>query len=159
EVAGAQPAGVMHLGEEHLLGRPVQGTPLLEPPLQRTQLAVGETPRVAALQVAKQRLGLQAGVELEHRLQLGPDRGGRIRACAVVALHAFDLAGELAPTAVLAGRLGVHAGTQGGLLEGETIAVEAAELADLRIGDHEEPPVAGFPLVYACSPAGNPNYR
>jgi hypothetical protein len=30
EVGGAQPAGVMHLGEEHFLGRPRQGPPLFD---------------------------------------------------------------------------------------------------------------------------------
>ncbi len=34
EVGGAQAAGLMHLGEEHFLGRSVQGPPLLEAPLQ-----------------------------------------------------------------------------------------------------------------------------
>ena len=34
EVGGTQPAGLMHLGEEHFLGRSVQGPPLLEAPLQ-----------------------------------------------------------------------------------------------------------------------------
>jgi hypothetical protein len=34
EVGGTQPAGLMHLGEEHFLGRSVQGPPLFEAPLQ-----------------------------------------------------------------------------------------------------------------------------
>jgi hypothetical protein len=34
EVGGGQPPGVVDLGEEHLLGRPVLGPPLLEPSLQ-----------------------------------------------------------------------------------------------------------------------------
>jgi hypothetical protein len=34
EVRGTQPAGLMHLGEEHFLGRSVQSPPLFEAPLQ-----------------------------------------------------------------------------------------------------------------------------
>jgi hypothetical protein len=34
EVAGGQPTGMMHLGEEDLFGRPLLGTPGLAPPLQ-----------------------------------------------------------------------------------------------------------------------------
>jgi hypothetical protein len=50
EVAGGeQVRAVMHLIEEHLLRRSVQGTPLLDAPLQRPQLPVGELAREAAL--------------------------------------------------------------------------------------------------------------
>jgi hypothetical protein len=42
EVAGGQPTGIMHLGEEDLFGRATLRTPPLDPPLQRPQLAVGE---------------------------------------------------------------------------------------------------------------------
>jgi hypothetical protein len=34
EVRGTQPTGLMHLGEEHFLGRSVQSPPLFETPLQ-----------------------------------------------------------------------------------------------------------------------------
>jgi hypothetical protein len=44
EVGGGQPAGVVDLGEEDLLGRAVLGPPLPEPPLEGPHLAVGETP-------------------------------------------------------------------------------------------------------------------
>jgi len=145
EVTGAQPAGVMHLAEEHLPGLPVQRPPLLDPTLQGTQLAVGETARVATLQIREQGLGLQAGIELQLLLQFGPDRRERIGAGTVVALHAFDLAGQPVEPAVLAGRLGVHAGAPGGLLFGDLGDVETAELAGLRIANHEEPP-GGVPL-------------
>jgi hypothetical protein len=63
EVGGAQPAGFVDLAEEHLLGRPVQGTPLLDVPLQGAQLPVGKAARVLALQPLEHGLGLQAGVE------------------------------------------------------------------------------------------------
>jgi hypothetical protein len=62
EVGGAEPAGLMHLREEHFLGRSVQGPPLFEAPLQGPQLAVGETAGQAPLQVGEDGLGLQSGV-------------------------------------------------------------------------------------------------
>jgi hypothetical protein len=75
EIAGRQPAGMMHLGKEDLLGRPVLGPPPLEPPLQGPQLTIGEAAGEATPQVGKKGLGLQSGVDLEQRLQLGPDVG------------------------------------------------------------------------------------
>jgi hypothetical protein len=49
EIAGAQASGVMDLGEEDLLGRSLESTPLLEAALQGPQLAVGEASGKAAL--------------------------------------------------------------------------------------------------------------
>jgi hypothetical protein len=69
EVRGGQPAGVVNLAEEDLLGRPVQGPPLLEPPLQGSQLAIGEASRILPLQPAKQGLGFQARVERQVLLE------------------------------------------------------------------------------------------
>lgn len=110
EVAGTQPARVMHLGEEHFPGRPVQGPPLLDPPLERPHLPVGEATGVAALQVGEQGPGLQPRIELQQRLQFGPDLDEGIRAGTPVTLHALDLTGQLAEATVLARRLGGHAG-------------------------------------------------
>ncbi len=63
EVGGAQPARLVDLAEEHLLGRPVQGTPLLDVPLQGAQLPLGKATRVLTLQPLEHGLGLQARVE------------------------------------------------------------------------------------------------
>jgi hypothetical protein len=63
EVRGGQPAGPVGLGEEHLPGRPLGGTPVLDPALQGPQLAVGEAAGVLPLQGGEEGLGLQAGVE------------------------------------------------------------------------------------------------
>jgi hypothetical protein len=158
EVAGTQPSRLMHLGEEHFLGGPVQGPPLLDAPLQRPHLPVGKAAGIAALQLGEQRLGLQAGVQLQQRLQLGPDLGERIHAGTPVAVHAFDLTGQPAEAAVLAGGLGRHARPQGCLLLGDSLPIETEQPADLVILDHGEPPV-GFPLVYSCSPMGNSSCR
>jgi hypothetical protein len=63
EVGGAQLAGLVDLAEKHLLGRPVQGTPLLDVPLQGAQLPLGKATRVLTLEPLEHGLGLQAGVE------------------------------------------------------------------------------------------------
>jgi hypothetical protein len=63
EVGGAQPARLVDLAEEHLLGGAVQGAPLLDVPLQGAQLPLGKAPRVLALQPVEHSLGLQARVE------------------------------------------------------------------------------------------------
>ncbi len=49
EVGGAQLAGLVDLAEEHLLGRPVQGTPLLDVPLQGAQLPLGKATGILPL--------------------------------------------------------------------------------------------------------------
>jgi len=49
----------MDLGEEDLPGRPVLGPPLLDPSLQRPQLAVGEATGILPLQILEQGLGLE----------------------------------------------------------------------------------------------------
>jgi hypothetical protein len=50
EVRGAQPARQMLLREENLLVRPARGPPVFDPPLHRSQMLLGELPRIAALQ-------------------------------------------------------------------------------------------------------------
>jgi hypothetical protein len=159
KIAGRQPAGVMHLGEEHLLGRPLHGPPLLDVPLQGAQLSIGEAARETPLQVGEQRFGLQTGVEGQLVSELGPDVGERVGPGTPVAIHAFDLTGQLTQAAVLACRLGVDAGFGGRQLLGDAVTVEAEELAYLRIGDHRQPPVMGLPMVYSCWPTGNSSCR
>ena len=145
EVAGADPTGVMVLREEHLLGRPVQPTPLLDPSLQRPQLTVGEVARTTPLQVLEQRLRLQAGVEFEHPGQFRPDLGERIGFGTPVPVHDTHLAGQPAELPVLARGLGIEAGSDRCQLLADAIAIQTTQLAHLRIGDHREPPCSGVP--------------
>jgi hypothetical protein len=159
EVAGTQPAGVMHLGEEHLLGRTLQGAPPLDPSLQGAELTVGEAAGETPPQVGEQGLGLEPGVQAEQLLQLGPDVGEGVGPGQPIAFHALDLAGQSAKAAVLACGLGVHAGLGRGPLLGGTADVEAAEAAYLLVGDHQEPPCRGLRMVYACSRIGNSSCR
>jgi len=58
EVRRRQPTRLVHLREEHLLGRAMQRPPQVHLPLQGPQLPVGEAARVAALQFMQDRLGL-----------------------------------------------------------------------------------------------------
>jgi hypothetical protein len=159
EVAGTQPAGVMHLGEEHLLGRPGQGAPATDTPLQGAELPVGKAAGVASLQILEQGLGLQGGVEAKQLFQLWPDLGERVRPGAPVMGHAADLTRQPSQAAVLAGRLGIDADAKSGLLLGNALTLQTKERPDLPIGDHREPPVGRSPMVYSCSQTGNSNCR
>jgi hypothetical protein len=140
EVAGTKSSGVMNLGEEDLLGGALQGAPLPAAPLQGPQLAVSKATRETPLQVGKDGLGLQSGVELKQLLDLGPDLGEGISSSPPVPVHAFDLAGELAEPAILAGALGVHAGLEGSPFFGSPLLLQTTELPHLRIGEHRVPP-------------------
>jgi hypothetical protein len=139
EIGGAEPAGLVDLAEEHLLGRPVLGPPLLEPPLQRPQLAVREAPGVLPLQPAEQSLGFQARVEHQLFLQERPNVGEGVGPGSPGMVHAH-LAGQLAEPPILACRLVVHAGFGGRLAPRPALQVEAAQSPDLLIGDHPKPP-------------------
>src|SRR3954469_4218628 len=79
EVALGETSRLVDLGEEHLPGRPFEGSPLLDPPLQATELDIGEPPRIAALQVEKEGLGLEAWVEPELIDEFEPDVLERVR--------------------------------------------------------------------------------
>ena len=139
EVRGAEPAGGVDLGEEDLLGRPVQGTPRLDVPLQSTQLAVGEAAGVLALQPGEQGVGLEARVEGQLFLDALPDVGERVGARPPGMRHAY-LAGQLTEPAILACSLVVDAGLGGGLGLGQSLVVEAAQTANVQVGDHPKPP-------------------
>jgi hypothetical protein len=58
EVRRRQPTRLVHLSEEHLLGRPRKRPPAPHLPLQAPQLPVGEPAGLATLQFAEDRLGL-----------------------------------------------------------------------------------------------------
>jgi hypothetical protein len=159
EIAGRQPARVMDLGEENLLGRPLLGPPLLDPSLQGPQLALGKAARLLPLQGLEERLGFQARVEGQLFQGPGPDLREGVGPGTPVAVHASDLCGQLVKAAILTGGLGVHARLGGCQLLEQPMLVEAKELTHLVIGDHREPPVLGLRMVYSCSRTGNSNCR
>jgi len=109
EVAGAQSAGLMHLSEENLFGRPALRPPTLDVPLEGPHLAVGEAARMAALQLLEDGLGLQARIDAQQGTDLGPDVREGVGPGAPGVGHG-QLAGELAAVQVFAGRLLVHVG-------------------------------------------------
>jgi hypothetical protein len=139
EVGGAQPARFVDLGEEDLPGRPVQGAPPLDVPLQGAELPIGEAAGIFTLQPVEHGLGLQAGVEVQLLLDARPDLGEGVGSRPPGMLHAY-LAGQPAEPAVLACGLVVDAGPGGGLAFGQSLPVEAAKAADLQVGNHPKPP-------------------
>jgi hypothetical protein len=143
EVAGRQPTGMMHLGEEDFFGRSPLGPPRLDPSLQGPQLAVREAAGEAPLQVGKKSLRFQSGVDLQLRFEFGPDLGEEVRTRSPVPVHEHDLAGQLADPAILARRLGIHADAGRRHLFGNPLPVQETELPYLLIGDHREPPCKG----------------
>jgi hypothetical protein len=159
EVRGTQPTRLVDLSEEDFLGRPVQGAPLLDVPLQGAELSVGEAAGIGALQPVKQGLGLQAGVEGQLFLQMRPDLGEGIGACSPGMLHAH-LTGQLAEPAVLAGGLVVDAGFGGGLTSGQTLLIQASQTTDMQISNHPKPPCGkGFRIAYRAQLTGKSNRR
>ena len=139
EVGGAQVAGLVDLAEEDLLGRTVQGAPLPDVALQGAQLPVGKAAGVLTLEPLEHGLGLQAGVEGQLLHDAGPDLREGVGARPPGMLHAH-LAGQPSEPAVLARGLVVEAGLGGGLALGQSLVVQAAETADLQVGDHPKPP-------------------
>jgi hypothetical protein len=143
EVAGAEPPGVVHLGEEDFAGRPFECSPALDVPLQSAQLSVGEAAGELTLEFLAEGLGLQPGIESELLLELRPDGGERIGSCAIVSVHGSHLAGQLLERSVLARRLWVHAGLVGRQFPGQSAKIESLESSHLLIGDHPGPPGEG----------------
>ena len=159
EVAGGQPAGMMDLGEEDLPGWAALGPPPLDSPLQGSQLTVGEATGMTTTQVVEEGLRLQSGLGLEQHLQFVPELGEGIGASPPVPVHGFDLAGKHAEPAILAGGLGIHAGSQRRHLFGNPVPIEETELSHLLIGDHREPPCQGLSIMSNRSRIGNSNCR
>jgi hypothetical protein len=159
EVGSAEPARFVDLGEEHFLGRPLHGPPLLDAPLQRPHLAVGEASGILCLQPGKQCLGQQTRVERQLFLDLRPHFREGVRACSPVMFHAH-LAGQLAEPPIFACRLVVDAGLGGRLPLGPALMVEAAQAPNVQIGDHPKPPCRkGLRIGYRVQLAGKSNCR
>jgi hypothetical protein len=117
EVTLGEPARLVGLCEEHLPGRSFEGTPSLDPPLQATELDVGESARVAPLQVVEQGLGLKPRVETELLNQFVPDLLERVLPGPPGVRDTPPTGGRVGVT-VLACRLLVDAGLVGGLSQG-----------------------------------------
>jgi hypothetical protein len=139
EVGGTQPAGLMHLAEEHFLGRSVFRPPLFDAALQGPQLTIGKTTRLMALQPREQRPRFQSRVEEQLLLDQGPGIRERIEPRSPGMFHAH-LTGQLAEPPILACRLRVDTGLGGCLSFEPTLLIEAVQTLNMPIGDHPKPP-------------------
>jgi hypothetical protein len=139
EVTLGEPTRLMDLCEEHLLGRPFEGPPLLDPPLQATELDVGEASWKAPLQVVKEGLGLEPRVEPELFEEFGPDTLERVLP-GPPGMGNSPLTGERVGVAVLACRLLVDAGLVGGLSQCVFGLDQLPQPPEQAIGDHPYAP-------------------
>ena len=135
EVGGRQPAGVVDLAEEDLLGGAVFGPPLLDAPLQGPQLAIAEAAGVLPFQLPKQRLGLKHGIDSELLLNPGPDLLEGVFASPPGMLHAH-LAWQPVQAPIFACGLGVHVGLGSGQRQRHTLLQGLAQAQDLLVRDH-----------------------
>jgi len=160
EVRFGEPTRLVDLGEEHLLGRPFEGTPMFDATLQRTELDVGEATRETALKVEKEGLGLEARVEPEQVKKFGPDILERVLPGPPGVGNA-SLTGEGVGVAVLAHRLLVDFGPVGGVGECGFGLEQLPQPPELTIGDHPFAPVSREPKGDSLpgSGAGNSNCR
>jgi hypothetical protein len=139
EVALGESARLMGLCEEHLLGRPFEGTPPFDPPLQTTELDVGEASAIAPLQVVKKGLGLKPRVEPELIDEFVPDVLERVLP-GPPGVRDSPLTGERVGVAVLTCRLLVDAGLVGGLGQGVFGLDQLPQPPEQAIGDHPYAP-------------------
>jgi len=139
EVALGEPTRLVGLCEEHLLGRPFEGAPVFDPALQATELNIGEPPRVAALQIEEERLGLEPRVEPELLDHFVPDLLERVLP-GPPGVGDSPPTGERVGVAVLACRLLVDAGLVGGLSQCVFGLNQLPQPPEQTIGDHPYAP-------------------
>ena len=160
EVALREPARLMNLCEEHLLGWPFEGTPEFDPTLQAAELDVGEAARETALQVEEEGLGLEPRVEPEQFEEFGPDVLERVLP-GPPGMRDSSLTGERIGVAVLACRLLIDFGPVSGVGECGFGLEQLPQPPELTIGDHPNAPVSREPKWDSLpgSGAGNSNCR
>jgi hypothetical protein len=148
EVRRRQPARLVHLAEEHFLGRPRQRPPTPHLPLQRPQLPVGETARIATPQLGEDRLGLQARLPLEQRTNLHPHLGERIDPRRPI-VRQSHLARQLPQPPILPSRLVVHVRPRRRDTQPLAGRQQPSQLPHLFVRDHRKPPcVRDLRIVY-----------
>jgi hypothetical protein len=139
EIRRRQPARLMHLREEHFLGRPRRGPPAPHLPLQRPHLPVGEPARVTPLQLPEDRLGLQTRLLSQQDANLRPDLGERIDPGRPV-VRPGQRAGQLLPPPILACRLVVHVRPRRRHAQPLAGRQQPPQLPYLFVRDHRKPP-------------------
>jgi hypothetical protein len=108
EVRRTQAARFVDLAEEHFLGRPVLGLPASHPPFHRPPLPLPVLAGAFPLQPVHQCLGLESRFPLQEFLQPRPDVLERVQP-GTPGVCATAFTGQLAPVAVLACGLAIHA--------------------------------------------------
>jgi hypothetical protein len=108
EIGCSQAARLVDLAEEHFFGRPVLGFPTSHPPFQRPPLRLPILAGVFSLQPVQQGFGLERGLALQECFQPRPDVAERIDTGAP-GVGGARLTGQLAPVAVFACGLAIHA--------------------------------------------------
>ena len=141
EVTLGEPTRLVNLREEDLLGRPFEGAPPFDPPLQGPELDVGETPWKTPLQVEEEGLGLEVRVEPEHFQESGPDILERVLP-GPPGVWDSPLTGKQVGVAVLACRLLVDFSPIGGVGECGFGLEQFPQPPELTIGDHPVAPVS-----------------
>jgi hypothetical protein len=141
EVALGEPPRLMDLGEEDLLGRPFEDTPLFDSALQATELDVGEAAREASLQVVEEGLGLEPRVEPEQLEEFGPDILERVLP-GPPGVRDSSLTGQRVGVAVLACRFLVDFGPISGIGQCGFGLEQLPQPPELTIGDHPFTPVS-----------------
>ena len=144
EIRLGETTRLVDLREEHLLGRPLEGTPLLDPPLEAAELDVGEASRIAALQVEEEGLGLEPRVEPQQVEEFSPDVLERVLP-SPPGVRDTSLTGERVGVAVLACRLLVDFGPIGGVGQCGFGLKQLPQPPELAIGDHPFAPVSNEP--------------
>jgi hypothetical protein len=155
EIRGPQPARLMHLREEHFLGRTRGGTPVLDAPLHRPQQPLGITPRITFLQQRQQRPSLQARSAFQLRLQLRPYLGQGVRPAPPGVRHP-PLAGQR-PAPILPCCLAIHARLHRRLAQRCLLVQRTLQLLDLGVrhfGHRQTPPLARIcrPILRGSAP-------
>ena len=144
EIRGAKQPRLVDLCGEHLLGRPFQGAPPFDPPLEGAQLPMGVAAREAALQVEEEGLGLEAGVDPERLQGFGPDVPERVLP-GPPGVWGRHPAGGRAGVAVLPRRLLVDPGLVRGLGQRVFGLEQLPQPPEQAIGDHPSAPASGEP--------------
>ena len=141
EIRFGEPPRLMDLGEEDLLGRPFEGSPLFDPSLQGPELDIGKTPRETALQVEKESFGLEPRVEPEPVKKFGPDILERVLP-GPPGMRGTSLTGEEVGVTVLACRFLIDVGPIGGVCECGFGLDQLPQPPELTIGNHPYAPVS-----------------
>jgi hypothetical protein len=136
-----EPARLVDLGEEDLLGGPFEGSPLFDPSLQNAKLDVGKTAGIAALEVKEKGLGLESRVELEEFDKFGPDFLERVLP-GPPGVRDLALTGEQVGVAVLTYRFLIEFGSISGVCESGFGLEQLPQPPELTIGDHPFTPVS-----------------